>query len=82
MRIYLLAMLLAALSASVVLAGPVKRPKPDYATPSDRLPPLKSAARNRCAAFGPGFVKVEGSDTCVKVGGAVQVGVGGTARPR
>jgi hypothetical protein len=28
---------------------------------------------NPCAQYGPGFVKVEGSDTCIKVGGFVQV---------
>lgn len=33
-----------------------------------------------CAAFGPGFVKVEGSDTCVRIGGSVSVGVGTRAR--
>jgi Porin subfamily len=82
MRTYFLAMLVAALSGSAVLADPVNRPKPDYATPPDRLPPPKSAAGNPCAAFGRGFVKVEGTDTCVKVGGAVQVDVGGVARPR
>jgi hypothetical protein len=42
----------------------------------------KSAARNSCAAFGPGFVKVEGTDTCVKVGGAFSVGVSGAAGSR
>ncbi|KIU48036.1 MULTISPECIES: porin [Bradyrhizobium] len=34
----------------------------------------KSATRsNACASYGPGFVKVEGSDTCVKLGGAIRV---------
>jgi hypothetical protein len=31
---------------------------------------------NPCAAFGPGFVKVEGSSTCIKVGGSVSVEAG------
>jgi hypothetical protein len=31
---------------------------------------------NSCAAYGPGFVKVEGTDTCVQVGGAVSIGAG------
>lgn len=30
-----------------------------------------------CAEFGPGFVKLEGSDTCVRVGGGIGIGVGG-----
>lgn len=80
MRTCFLAILVAALSSSAVLAGSVNRPKLDYVTPPDRLPPPKSATANRCAAFGPGFVKVEGTDTCVKVGGSIMVG--GAVRPR
>ena len=39
--------------------------------------PLKGASSaNSCAAYGPGFVKLEGSDTCVKVGGAISIGAG------
>jgi hypothetical protein len=81
MRTYFLAMLVAVLSGSAVLADPVNRPKVNYATPLDRLPPAKSAAGNPCAAFGPGFVKVEGTDSCIKVGGSTIVDVGGAARP-
>lgn len=29
-----------------------------------------------CSEFGPGFVRAPGSDTCVRVGGGVDVGVG------
>ena len=29
-----------------------------------------------CATYGPGFVKIAGTDTCAKVGGAVSVGAG------
>jgi hypothetical protein len=47
--------------------------------PLDKTLPLKGAtSRGSCAAFGPGFVKVEGSDTCVKLGGAISVGAGGS----
>ena len=80
MRTFFLAMLIA-LSPSAVQADPASRPKLDNATP-DRLPPAKRAAGNPCAAFGPGFVKVEGTDTCVKIGGSYQVDVSGAARPR
>jgi hypothetical protein len=45
--------------------------KLDFSTPLDRFPPAKSTAGNPCAAFGPGFVKVQG--TCAKVGGRVDV---------
>jgi hypothetical protein len=82
MRTFFLATILAVLSGSAVLADWVSRPKLDYVTPPDRLPPLKSAAGNPCAAFGPGFVKFEGTHTCVKVGGAFRVDVSGAAGSR
>ena len=82
MRTFFLAMIIAVVSGSAVLADPTNRTKPDLSTPLDRLPPARSTAGNPCAAFGPGFVKVQGTDTCVKVGGGVDVSVGGAARPR
>ena len=82
MPTFFLAMIIAVLSGSAVLANQANRTKLDYATPPDRLPPAKSAAGNPCAAFGPGFVKVAGTDTCVKVGGALSVGVSGAAGSR
>ena len=51
--------------------------KSGKAPASGKLLPLKGAARsNSCAEYGAGFVKVEGTDTCVKVGGYVSSGVG------
>ena len=36
---------------------------------------LKGAAReNACAEYGAGFVRLEGSDTCIKIGGYVSSG--------
>jgi Porin subfamily len=35
---------------------------------------------NPCAAYGPGFVRVEGTDTCIKIGGSVQIDAGGSLR--
>jgi hypothetical protein len=49
---------------------------------SKPLPPAKPAARagtitiNPCASFGPNFKRIEGTDTCVKIGGAVSVEAG------
>jgi hypothetical protein len=78
MRTVLLAMLLLALPASAALAQQSSPHKPDKATPPDKLLPLKgTASGNSCAAFGPGFVKVEGSGTCIKIGGATSIGVAG-----
>jgi hypothetical protein len=42
----------------------------------------KASARNPCSAYGPGFVRVEGSDTCVKIGGGIGVGVSSGGRGR
>ena len=71
-------MLLLALPASAALAQQASPHKPDKAAPSDKvLPPKGTASGNSCAVFGPGFVKVEGSDTCVKIGGATSIGVSG-----
>jgi hypothetical protein len=82
MPTFFLAMIIAVFSGSAVLADPANRTKLDYVTPLNRLPPAKSAAGNPCAAFGPGFVKVAGTDTCVKVGGAFSVDVRGAAGSR
>ncbi len=76
MRTFFLAMIVAVLANSAALADPLSRPKPDYRKPPGRLPPARSATANPCAPFGPGFVKVEGSDTCVKIGGAISADVG------
>jgi hypothetical protein len=51
--------------------------KPDNAATSGKLLPLKrSNSANACAEYGPGFVKIEGANTCMKIGGAVSIGAG------
>lgn len=43
------------------------------------LPPAGSAGKARagsCAAYGPRFVMVEGTGTCVRVGGSISVDAG------
>lgn len=66
---------LAVLSASTASAQPSRDRKPD--TPAKPVPlrPAKAAA-NPCAEYGAGFVRVEGSSTCIKIGGSFGVGVG------
>lgn len=77
MRTILFTLVMAALPASTAPAQQLSPHKPDKPAPSDKLLPLKGASSgNSCAAFGPGFVKVEGSDSCVKVGGATSIGAG------
>jgi hypothetical protein len=80
MRNILLAIVLAMLPASAALSD---SQKPDKSAGPGRLLPVKPAGSgNACAAYGAGFVKVEGTDTCVKVGGAVSIGAGGSSGRR
>jgi hypothetical protein len=51
---------------------------PTWAAAKDQ-PKLKKpaqATQKPCAEYGPGFVQVEGTNTCVKVGGSVEAGGG------
>ena len=87
MRNILLVFVVTALSISIAAADPLVPRKPartatpesalsETATPAKPLPTKRNDV-NACAAYGPNFVKVNGSDTCVKVGGAMSVGVSG-----
>ncbi|GAC1617389.1 MAG: hypothetical protein NVS4B4_02200 [Bradyrhizobium sp.] len=76
MRNILLALVIAALSAAPAPAEPSSPNKRDQPAAAARPAAKRASASNPCSAFGPGFVKVDGSDTCVKIGGAVSVGAG------
>jgi hypothetical protein len=73
MRNILIAIIVTLLPASMAAAEPFRAPK-DKAAPPDRLAPAAKRTVNGCAAYGAGFVKVDGSDTCMKIGGAVSIG--------
>jgi len=75
-RLMFSALLLAAL-AWPAAADPLPRQKADKQAVS---PPIRARQANPCTAFGPGFVRVEGSDTCVKLGGGIGIGAGGSSR--
>ena len=76
MRNLLLIVALATLSISTAAADSLAPPKRDAI--SDKPLATKRVGRsNVCAAYGPGFVAVNGGDTCVKVGGSVSVEVNG-----
>ena len=69
--------LILALLPSIALAEQPSRPKSGKATASTKSLLLKRAARpDACAEYGAGFVKIEGSDTCIKIGGAIDIGGG------
>ena len=83
MRNILLVTLVAVLPVASLAMAQTGGQKPDKPSSSDKLIPLKgSHASNACAAYGPGFIKVDGFDTCVKVGGAVSIGVSSSSGAR
>jgi hypothetical protein len=83
MRNTFLAIAVAMLPASMAPAEPAGYQKPDTSANSGRLLPVKPAgAGNACATYGPGFVKIDGTATCVKIGGAVSIGVGSSSGAR
>jgi hypothetical protein len=74
MRKTIMAVIVAVLPTCVAAAEPSSQ-QPRKPPTTSTQPPVRG---NPCAAFGPGFVKVEGSSTCVKVGGSVGVDAGVT----
>lgn len=80
---------IAALSACPLMAQPpassqssVSPKAPPKPVPDKVLPMKGTVTVNSCAAYGPGFVKVEGTDTCVQIGGSIGIGVGGSTGGR
>jgi hypothetical protein len=77
MRKSLLVMMIVTLNSVAVAAEQPRLQKADRATTSGKLLPLKrSNSANACAEHGAGFVKIEGTNTCMQIGGAVSVGAG------
>jgi hypothetical protein len=75
MRNIVLVIMLAVLSASTASAQQSRDLKPGKPAATIPLRAPKTAA-NSCAEYGAGFVKVEGTSTCMKIGGSIGVGVG------
>jgi hypothetical protein len=77
MRNAIIAILVSLVPASAGFAEPNRMRLSDKPAAASPPLPLKSAgATNACAAYGAGFVKVAGSETCVKTSGAVSVETG------
>jgi len=69
--------------AAALAAEQSEHQKSGKAAASGKLLPLKrTTSGDSCAAYGAGFFKVEGSETCVKIGGAVGIGAGTSAGSR
>jgi hypothetical protein len=82
MRNILIALVMSALSVASALAEASSPKKPDPSASAAKPAARRAGVSNLCSAFGPGFVKVEGSETCVKIGGAVGIGIGGSIGSR
>jgi hypothetical protein len=77
MRKSLFAMIAVVLASAAAAAEQPRPQKADRAAMSGKLLPLKrSNSANACAEYGAGFVKIEGTSTCMKIGGAISVGAG------
>ena len=77
MRKSLLVMFAVALASIAARAEQPRPQKADKAAPSDKsLPVKRPSSANACAEYGAGFVRIEGTNTCMKIGGAVSVGAG------
>ena len=82
MRSLLVPVIVALLPASMALAQS-GNPKTDLSiAPSKLLPVKQPQSGNSCAAYGPDYVKVEGTGMCVQISGSVSVGVGGSIGTR
>ena len=68
-------MIVLALPTVAGAAEPLRLQKTDKVKASDKPLPLKRSS-NACAEYGAGFVKIEGTSTCMKIGGAISVGAG------
>ncbi|HEU5018121.1 MAG TPA: porin [Pseudolabrys sp.] len=65
----ILALAAMALTASGAV-GQQSLPSLKNTTSSKARPPAKSKP---CPEYGPGFVRIEGSSTCIKVGGYIRI---------
>ncbi|OJY10119.1 MAG: hypothetical protein BGP05_20640 [Rhizobiales bacterium 62-47] len=74
------AMLIAvgALSISAAAAQPTSNLADSKSKPtvSNGTALQKNAPSKSCAEYGPGFIRVEGSTSCMRIGGAVSIGAG------
>jgi hypothetical protein len=82
-RLRYLALLAPVLLPAVAPAQSGRTPPPSgwHSPPPPRIDKPKPAARS-CAEFGAGFVRLEGSDTCVRIGGQVSIGTAATRSAR
>ena len=64
------------LPAGFANAEPVDRLRAPLAKAEVQKPRKQRRPIEPCAEYGPGFGRIEGTDTCVRIGGSVGIGVG------
>jgi len=69
-----------AVSVTAAAAETPKRQRTERPLAGKALPQKRTAGANACAAYGAGFVRIEGTATCIKVGGWIDVGVATSSR--
>jgi hypothetical protein len=74
MRKSLLVLVALTLPALSALAEQPGAQKYDRTATGKQLPLKRATSANSCAAFGAGFVMIEGTNTCVKIGGVISTG--------
>jgi hypothetical protein len=79
--IILVALGLPALAAAQSIGEPIPGRGPAQTKPTAARPAPTQAARP-CPEYGPGFVRVDGSSACVRVGGGVRVEFGKSSSNR
>lgn len=76
-----LAFAIGALSALPGLAQTIGEPLPGRGAVAGKPTPAKAQGGSRpCPEYGPGFVRLEGSTTCVRLGGSVRAEFGKSSR--
>jgi hypothetical protein len=83
MRTLLIALVVAASPFAAAAQGLSQDRRPAKPLPAPAPTQTQTQTKtgsNPCAAFGPGFVQVDGGATCVKLGGGIGVGIGGSSR--
>lgn len=53
-----------------------RRLKPRSTEAQKPVQTVRPRQTSSCSEFGPGFVRAPGSDSCVRIGGGIDVGVG------
>jgi hypothetical protein len=69
-------LLLLLILTTIPFQAKASEPRKAKKAPSIDVARPKPPEGNPCAAYGAGFVRVEGSSTCIRIGGGIGIGAG------